>query len=74
MSAPYTGPRYDVPAGDPGRPCKGCGKTIHWVKTPAGKWMPVDWDGTPHWVGCPNRAQFKKPPVRRIDVEEQEEA
>jgi len=74
VSAPYAGPLYDVPAGDPGRPCKACGKTIHFVRTKTGAWMPVEWDGVPHWVGCPARAQFKKPPVRRIDVEEEEGA
>lgn len=63
-------PKYSVPAGDPGRPCKSCGKTIHFVKTPAGKWMPIEWDGTPHWIGCPGREQFKKPPLRKMDVEE----
>jgi len=42
VSDGYVGPKYDVPAGDPGRTCKGCGRNIHWVKTSAGKWMPVE--------------------------------
>lgn len=50
--AEYKGPRYDVPAGDVGRPCRSCGITIHWVKTEAGKWMPVEYDGMPHWGFC----------------------
>jgi hypothetical protein len=47
--------KYAVPAGDAGRPCKSCGKTIHFVKTSVGKWMPIEWDGTPHWGNCPGR-------------------
>jgi hypothetical protein len=62
--------RYEVPAGDFGRPCQACGKNIYFVKTPTGKYMPIEWDGTAHWANCPERAQFKKPPLRRMDVED----
>ncbi len=54
--------------------CKGCGKTIEWIRTPAGKQMPVDpelvtvvlADGrivrgrVPHWVTCPKAQDFKQ--------------
>lgn len=58
--AEYKGPRYDVPTGDPGRPCKSCGMNIHWVKTPAGKWMPVEYDGMPHWPFCDEPERFSR--------------
>lgn len=63
--------KYDVPAGDPGKPCRGCGHNIHWIKTRAGAWMPINWDGTPHWETCPSRDQFKRrPEVRKLDVDQ----
>lgn len=40
--------------------CKGCYADIYWVKTPGGKNMPVDIDGTPHWASCPQAEDFKK--------------
>lgn len=53
--------------------CKSCGEPIDWVKTPAGKNMPVDLDQvtvvtkdgqvvvgrTPHWATCPNADQHR---------------
>lgn len=60
------------------KPCKSCGAPIEFVKTPAGKWMPVDpgkrvtivTDGgevragrIPHWVTCPTAAQHRKQKV-----------
>jgi len=62
--------KYDVPAGDVGKPCEACGKTIHFVKTDKGKWMPIEWDGTPHWGNCSNPAGFKRPPKRKMDEDE----
>jgi len=59
--------KYDVPALDLGRPCKACGKTIHFVKTKNGKMMPVEWDGTPHWGNCTDPGGFKKHPERKMD-------
>lgn len=52
----------------------GCGVYIEWVKTTAGKSMPVDPAGVtivtkegetvrgyiPHWATCPKANQFKK--------------
>lgn len=57
-----------------GSTCRGCGVYIEWIKTPAGKDMPVDpaeitvidVEGRtlrgyiPHWGTCPKANQFKK--------------
>jgi hypothetical protein len=59
--------KYDVPAGDVGRPCRACGKQLHFVKTEAGKIMPVEWDGTPHWGKCARPQDFRRTPRRRMD-------
>lgn len=54
--------------------CRWCGKEINWIKTPAGKAMPVDIETItvvtvngevvkghmPHWATCPAAQQFKK--------------
>lgn len=44
--------------------CRGCGTTIVWVTTPAGKACPFSILGSnrwqPHFVDCPARDQFKK--------------
>ena len=42
--------------------CRGrnCGATIYWVKTEAGKLMPLNADGSPHWGSCPDVASFKR--------------
>lgn len=46
--------------GDAGT-CKGCGRPIWWVKSKAGKIMPVTDEALNHFVDCPRAAQFKKP-------------
>jgi len=51
--------KYDVPAGDVGRPCRSCGKQLHFVKTGTGRTMPVEWDGTPHWGNCDRPDLFR---------------
>lgn len=40
--------------------CKGCGATIHWWETPAGRWSPHDQDGTSHFATCPKQAEFRR--------------
>lgn len=52
---------YPVPPGTPAGRCRGagCGRPIYFVKTAAGKSMPVDANGAPHWVTCPNSREFK---------------
>lgn len=52
--------KYEIPEGTKPAICKGCRQVIYWVKTEAGKNMPVDADGTPHWATCPQRQAFKK--------------
>jgi hypothetical protein len=57
---------YPIPIGTPpsicggGKPGVGCGATFYWVTTAAGKNMPVNPDGRPHWGTCPAREQFKR--------------
>lgn len=58
--AAYTGMVYAVPRADVGRPCDSCGATIHWVRTVKGKWMPVEYDGIPHFAFCPDADKFSK--------------
>lgn len=53
--------KYEIPEGTRPAKCSGCARAIYWVKTAAGKNMPVDPDGTPHWATCPKREAFKKP-------------
>ena len=57
-----------------GGTCRGCGVYIEWIKTTAGKDMPVDpaeitivtatgetkRGFIPHWATCPKANQFKK--------------
>jgi hypothetical protein len=52
--------KYEILPETPVAPCKGCGATIAWVKTAAGKMMPVDGDGTPHFATCPKAAEFRR--------------
>ena len=54
--------------------CKGCGAPIRFIKTPAGKSMPVNETPqkyvteagevvtgyTPHWATCPKAQEFRK--------------
>ena len=40
--------------------CKGCGKVIRWTITEAGRWTPVNLDGSTHWATC-SRANLFKP-------------
>ena len=56
----YKGSKYDVPAGDPGVPCKACGQNLHFVKTKSGADMPVEYDGIPHWGFCSEPERFSK--------------
>lgn len=53
---------YDIPAGARPVVCKGegCKQTIYWIETDAGKRMPVNADGSPHWGTCPDAGRFKK--------------
>ena len=50
-----------TPAINPNIPrCRGCNAQIRWIKTPKGKTMPQNLDGSPHWSTCPNAKDFHK--------------
>ncbi len=66
----YKGPRYEVPAGDVGKPCEACGVNLHFVKTKAGKDMPVEYDGIPHWGFCSEPERFGRAHRRKKAIEE----
>ena len=57
---------YDIPSDAPVAQCTGptCGAPIVWLKTPAGKNMPVDAEGDhrgePHWASCADRQRFAR--------------
>ena len=40
--------------------CRSCQAEIRWVRTAAGKYMPLNADGTPHWATCPQAKEWKK--------------
>lgn len=52
--------RFDIPPGTPTAICKGCGEFIKWIRTRAGKNMPVNADGTSHFATCKKADQFRK--------------
>jgi hypothetical protein len=43
-----------------GSKCAGCRQSITWSKTRAGKWTPVNSDGTAHWASCQFAAQLRR--------------
>ena len=51
---------YEIPIGTRLSYCHSCNAAIFWVKTKAGKNMPLDEDGQPHWGSCPNAKDFKR--------------
>lgn len=55
--------RFEIPKGTGASECKGCSALIYWIKTKAGKNMPVDADGKPHWATCTQPDKFRKPHV-----------
>ena len=52
--------RYEIAEGEQPRRCKGCGATIFFATTVAGKYMPVNPDGTSHMDNCPHRHLLRK--------------
>lgn len=52
--------KYDIPPGTEVIGCRGCHAPIAFIRTPSGKSMPVDGDGTPHWATCKEPAQFRR--------------
>ena len=51
---------YEIPPGTRPGHCRGCNAIIYWIKTKAGKNMPVDEDGQPHWGSCSKAKDFKR--------------
>lgn len=39
--------------------CKSCGANIEWHKSPLGKWIPHDLNGTCHFDTCPQSKQWR---------------
>lgn len=52
--------RFEIPKGTGASKCRGCEEFIYWVKTRAGKNMPVNADGTSHFATCKKADQFRK--------------
>ena len=52
--------KFEIPKGTSLGKCRGCGAGVYWIKTKAGKAMPVDPDGTSHFATCPKAANFRK--------------
>ncbi|MFB2878697.1 hypothetical protein [Floridanema aerugineum] len=40
--------------------CEACKARVNWVKTPNGKYTPINLDGSTHWATCPDAKRFKK--------------
>ena len=57
--------RFVIPPNARDAKCKSCGAPIAWVKTTAGKNMPVDTSaehyGESHFAHCPNADAHRKP-------------
>jgi len=71
VTAPLAGFAQD---GEQWGHCAACRARIVWRRTPAGKWTPVNEDGTPHWVTCPFADSFRKKPrkaARKVNFKSQ---
>lgn len=44
------------------RPCRACGTPLWFIRTRAGKLLPMCADGVSHFANCPNADQFRRPP------------
>lgn len=42
------------------RPCKACNVKLWFVRTKAGKILPLRYDGTSHFADCPKADQFRR--------------
>ena len=40
--------------------CRGCGASILWTRTAAGRHAPLDRDGGSHFATCPDAATFRR--------------
>lgn len=55
--------RYVIPKGTGSSKCRDCQELIYWIKTDAGKNMPVNADGVCHFETCKKRGQAQQPQV-----------
>ena len=51
---------YPIPPSAPQAACRSCHAAIVWIKTPAGKNMPVNPDGVSHFSTCPQSINWKR--------------
>lgn len=54
--------RYVIPKGTGSSKCRDCQELIYWIKTDAGKNMPVNADGVCHFETCKKRGQRPQRP------------
>lgn len=54
--------RYVIPKGTGSSKCRDCHELIYWIKTDAGKNMPVNADGVCHFETCQKRGQRPQRP------------
>ncbi len=52
--------KIDIPEGAKPEACRSCGATIYWSETVNKKPVPVDPDGTNHFITCPDRKKWRK--------------
>jgi len=52
--------KFAIPEGTPISLCRGCGEGIYWIRTAAGKNMPVNPDGVSHFATCEKANTFRK--------------
>lgn len=51
---------FEIPPSAHPTECRGCGALIYWIKTAAGKAMPVNQDGVSHFATCKMAAEFRR--------------
>jgi len=51
---------FKVDTDAPPSKCRSCGAEVWWIRTFAGKMMPVNRDGTSHFSTCPQAAKWRK--------------
>ena len=57
MKAPQI---FDIPKTASPSPCRGCGAPIYWIETANKRRMPVNADGTSHFISCPKSGEFRR--------------